>query len=297
MTIAVPLAPPLRVRRSDRPWYRDWLGDRRERATARPAARYRGELHQVQGFTMRLSAQEWIQRKLIEDGVHEWAETAILPTFVRRGWTAFDVGANIGYYSLILSRLVGPEGRVYAFEPNPLARERLEEHVAINGTSNVEVTSLALGERLGEGRFRFDPDAPTSHEVPNWGSWSLARSRRAGNVNVTFSTADLVVRACAIERVHFMKIDVEGLELSVLRGAREILHRHRPFCLVEFHAAAEPDMERLHKVQALLESRRYTICRVHKHPWPHLRELTADDLKPPLHFYVLAYPGRHDIHL
>jgi hypothetical protein len=56
-------------------------------------------------------------------------------------------------------------------------------------------------------------------------------------------------------------------------------------------------MERLHKVQALLESRRYTICRVHKHPWPHLRELTADDLKPPLHFYVLAYPGRHDIHL
>jgi FkbM family methyltransferase len=173
----------------------------------------------VQGFKMRLSAQEWIQRKLIEDGVHEWAETAILPTFVRRGWTAFDIGANIGCYSLILSRLVGPEGRVYAFEPNPLARERLEEHVAINGTSNVEVTSLALGERLGEGRFRFDPDAPTSHEVPNWGSWSLARSRRAGNVNVTFSTADLVVRACAIERVHFMKIDVEGLELSVLRGA------------------------------------------------------------------------------
>lgn len=254
MSLAVPMAAPLRARPALASVL-EWLR-RRAGPAAREPGPCRGELYDVQGFRMRLSAQEWIQRKLIEDGVHEWAETAILPTFVRRGWTVFDVGANIGYYSLLLSRLVGPEGRVYAFEPNPLARARLEDHVALNSASNIEVTALALGERLGEGRFRFDPDAPAGHAVPNWGSWSLARSRRSGNVSVTFSTADLVVRACRIERVHFMKIDVEGLELSVLRGAREILHRHRPFCLVEFHAAAEPDLERLHKLQALLASRR-----------------------------------------
>ena len=96
MTIAAQIAPPFGAQQPGGSWLRHWLKERCGVA-ASPAGRFLGELHEVQGFRMRLCAGEWIQRKLIEDGVHEWAETAILPTFVRRGWTVFDVGANIGY--------------------------------------------------------------------------------------------------------------------------------------------------------------------------------------------------------
>jgi SAM-dependent methyltransferase len=237
------------------------------------AERYRGEPHEVQGFAMRLSRDEWIQRRLIEEGVHEWAETAILPTFVRRGQTVLDVGANIGYYTLLLSRLVGPQGRVFAFEPNPVALAKLREHVELNRARNVEVAAVALGERRGHGLFRFDPGeaAAAGGGPPNFGGWS--------------------------GRVHFLKLDVEGLELEVLRGAGEILHRHRPLCLIEFQAAAAAGVPRLREIRAFLAARRYTLCRVHKRPWPHIAELADADLaSTPVHFYVLAYPGRHPVH-
>jgi FkbM family methyltransferase len=264
------------------------------------AERYRGEPHEVQGFAMRLSRDEWIQRRLIEEGVHEWAETAILPTFVRRGQTVLDVGANIGYYTLLLSRLVGPRGRVFAFEPNPVALAKLREHVELNRARNVEVAAVALGERRGHGLFRFDPGeaAAAGGGPPNFGGWSLAGGGAGGgNVAVTFETADGFARERGIGRVHFLKLDVEGLELEVLRGAGEILHRHRPLCLIEFQAAAAAGVPRLREIRAFLAARRYTLCRVHKRPWPHIAELADADLaSTPVHFYVLAYPGRHPVH-
>lgn len=257
--------------------------------------RYAGEAHDILGFRMFLSPHEHLQGRLLREGVHEWAETAILPTFVNRGWTVCDVGANIGYYSLLLSRLVGPNGQVFAFEPNPFLREQLFRHIEVNRTS-IEVSPMALGAEEGTRRFTFDPTKGEGR-VPNFGAWSLlGEGEPDGNTEVRFTTLDAFVAERGIKRLNFIKADIEGGELDMLRGASTVLATHRPHILFEFTAYNEAELGRQRELCDLLQSKRYTICRIVKRPWPHITRLTDADLELPVQFNALAYFGSHPIH-
>lgn len=259
------------------------------------AQSFAGEPHEVQGFKMLLSSREHIQRRLIEDGVHEWAETALLPTFVRRGWTVCDVGANIGYYSLLLSRLVGEQGRVLAFEPNPVLLGKLRRHAELNAR-NIEICPVALSAGDALRRFNFAPELEGGG-LPNFGGWSLLGAGLASDgLEIRFTTLDALVAERKVERVRFVKADIEGGELELLQGASTVLEKHRPFWMLEFKADDEAERARLAEIRDLLEARRYTVCRIVKKPWPHLARLTDADLALPAHFNALAYFGSYPIH-
>jgi FkbM family methyltransferase len=261
----------------------------------RLAEDFLGERYDVQGFTMYLSEGEHIQRRLIEEGVHEWAETALLPTFVRRGWTVCDAGANIGYYSLLFSRLVGPAGKVYAFEPNPALLPKLRRHVDLNA-GNIEICPLALGAAEASRRFDFSPLSERSG-LPNFGGWSIVGDGSpAGAFDVSFVTLDAFVASRSIERVHFVKADIEGGELELLRGARDIIIIHKPIWMIEFRAPDAVELKRLAEIRRIFDRARYTLARIHKKPWPHIARFADEDLILPVHFNVIAYPGSHPIH-
>lgn len=135
----------------------------------------------------------------------------------RAGDVVWDVGANIGLYSAVLSRLVGPLGQVVAFEPEPRARERLAQNIELNRAGNVRVESVALGRRSERARFF------TASEGVD-GSHSLVNDSGSGTVlEIDVERGDVVRRKLDLRVPAVVKVDVEGAEDDVLEGLAETL--------------------------------------------------------------------------
>jgi FkbM family methyltransferase len=164
------------------------------------------------------------------DGSFEDAEHRFVEKFLQPGMTVLDIGANQGYYTMLSSRKVGPQGKVLAFEPSPREMRRLKLHLRLNHCGNVETAASALGAVAGTAEL---------HVVlgPESGCNSLRPpdvSQPIGLLPVPVQRLDDVLKARGIERVDFIKIDVEGAELSVLQGAPDLLRRSpRPVILAE----------------------------------------------------------------
>jgi FkbM family methyltransferase len=148
------------------------------------------------------------------------------------GDVAVDVGANVGWHTLLMAACVGPAGRVYSFEPNPTTRGRLQAAVAANELSQVTVESRALAEANRLAGFA----APAAGHV--WdGTGRLTAEAPGGLGSVECITLDAFVAEGGIDRLALVKIDVEGWELAVLRGAGRVLETLRPVVVFEFDPA------------------------------------------------------------
>jgi FkbM family methyltransferase len=151
------------------------------------------------------------------------------PQFLRRwlapGMTVIDIGANLGVYALPMARLVGPQGRVFAYEPGREARGLLEQSRDINGASNLDVFALALSDRARAGRLV----AGASTEL------SLLGSGDAGEP-VQITALDVEDARRGWESPDFVKIDAEGEEDRIVAGARAFFARHSPLVMFEIKA-------------------------------------------------------------
>jgi FkbM family methyltransferase len=128
----------------------------------------------------------------------------------------FDVGANLGYYTVLMAKAV-PQGKVYAFEPDPFCHALLQLNIRINRLENVVVNCLALGERPGTSSFfRCTDSAFNSFK-------DTARKAVSSVIEVPVTTLDEFVAANDVPRVDFVKVDVEGAEGLVLAGAKRLL--------------------------------------------------------------------------
>lgn len=155
------------------------------------------------------------------------ALTPVIETFLRPGSSFVDVGANIGIYTAWASRLVGPTGRVLSFEPVPATRQDLESVIKANQLENVTVVAKALGAESGEISLWVTPRASglTTALPP-------AADSPARRVDVVVARLDDEIALSGLERLVLVKIDVEGLEMSVLRGATRALASKRPPAVV-----------------------------------------------------------------
>lgn len=151
----------------------------------------------------------------------------ILETFLTPGTTFVDVGANIGVYTGWASRLVGPSGKVLAFEPLPATRDHLEQVIKMNGLDNVQLIPKAVGAALGLVTLWASPQASglTSALTPVSGSG-------ARPVEVPLTTLDAELAAWGGAPPVLIKIDVEGLEVRVLEGVTLTLSGPTPPALV-----------------------------------------------------------------
>jgi FkbM family methyltransferase len=188
----------------------------------------------------------------------ERAHQRAMAALVRPGDVAVDVGANWGVHTLLLSRLVGPRGRVLSLEPLPRAFEALRWHLDANGCRNVTPMPVALGDF--DGTARFVPGASHSQGV-----LAAARPGAGGDpadgFPVTLRTLDSLVQELGLRAVRLVKIDVEGAESMVLRGAARTLERFRPHLIVDLHT---PEQDVL--VAGLLTARGYTLSRLEGPP-------------------------------
>jgi FkbM family methyltransferase len=163
-------------------------------------------------------------------GTFETNEMHFVGRLLRPGMTVLDVGAHHGLYTLLASKGVGRSGRVFSFEPSPRERRALRLHLALNLCRNVKVQGLALGSSETEA---------TLHVVQ--GSQTGCNSLRPPEVfsstaplRVRVTSLDAWLKLNGISSVNFIKLDVEGGELDVLKGASQLLERRpRPVFLVE----------------------------------------------------------------
>ena len=134
---------------------------------------------------------------------------------LRPGMCFVDVGANIGYFTLLGARRVGPTGRVFAIEPSPYAADRLSQTIAANVIPQVRIERCGLGRRRGEVVLY---DAAVGNHTP-----TMLGDPGGHGLVVPVRTLDECVREWNIDRIDLMKIDVEGYEPEVFAGAARTL--------------------------------------------------------------------------
>jgi FkbM family methyltransferase len=191
---------------------------------------------------------------LILDGFWEIWLTLFFARNIRSGMTAIDVGAHLGYYSVMFGELVGTSGRVMAVEPNPKSSELLRRSIDLNGFStHSTVFSGALGSIENERLPLYVPPFEPKNAliIPPAEDFN---PRRGAVVEVASTTLD---RLCAeLDRIDLIKIDAEGSEERIFDGMSATIARSRPTIVMEFNAARYRNpaafVERLREVYGAL---------------------------------------------
>lgn len=176
----------------------------------------------------------WIGKDVREPGVLKFAQENI-----GKGSTVFDVGAHLGEWTLLFSHLVGEEGKVVAFEPDPVARASLKRNIAMNGASNVTVEDKCVSDRTGKallGAERFG--SGLSSIVHHEGGGALRNQ-----VEVDSTTLDEYCEGRGLSP-DWVKIDAEGAEPLIVRGMQRLIESRHPQTILEFHSDSLTDAER-----------------------------------------------------
>jgi FkbM family methyltransferase len=155
-----------------------------------------------------------------------------LQRHLRLGMTFYDLGANVGFFSLLAARMVGERGRVVAFEADPEIAARLREHVDRNALSCATIVEKAVWSEASRVFFeRVDPA-----RSPDRGLGHVAEAAAPNTIEVDTVTLDDFVRTSPAPDL--IKCDVEGAEVEVFRGARKLLAEKRPIIICEIHSEA-----------------------------------------------------------
>lgn len=165
-------------------------------------------------------------------GMVEPQQTKMFLNIVQPGHVVFDVGANVGYYTALSSKLAGPSGAVFAFEPFPRNIAYLWSHVQLNHLTNVHIVPAACSDRTSVALFRVGDNCALGHleNGQNHRGELLANTTIVSTVTID----DLVNHTGILPDL--IKVDVEGAELAVLTGARELLLARKSTLLLSVHS-------------------------------------------------------------
>jgi len=171
----------------------------------------------VNGCQMLVRVEETVGSEIYYlGGIWQGEEAHLIKQSVQACDICFDVGANVGYYTLLLGSVAG-KGMTYSFEPVPLNFHLLQSSILINGVRNIIAERCAVAEQKGERQFAVAKDTGFSSFV------NTDRGPIATEARVAVTTIDDYCREQRIPRIDFLKVDVEGAESLVIAGAREIL--------------------------------------------------------------------------
>jgi len=157
-------------------------------------------------------------------GSYEYEKRILFEKVVSRHSVVYDIGAHVGFYSLLASELVGEGGRVIAFEPVPRNLNYLTKHLQINQCNNVVVIEAAVSDKSGIFHFNEGPSSSMGHLSVE------------GNLTVNTVSIDELVGDGKIPVPDYIKIDVEGAELLVLKGAKSTLSNYSPKIFLATHS-------------------------------------------------------------
>ena len=184
------------------------------------------EIYEIQGFKIKRGKS---MRYLILTGEYEPAETDFIKKYVKPGMLVFDLGANIGWFTMILSKLVGNSGHVYSFEPDPDYFQTLKENVQLNHLTNVSLFQMGVSNTSGVGNFSLNKE---------FGTLVIDSKQKKDSLQIEITTLDDFCKKNQI-KIDFIKIDVEGSEILVFDGMKESVKNNPGMKFItEFHPNA-----------------------------------------------------------
>ena len=156
-------------------------------------------------------------------GSYEYDKQRLFSETVTPGSVVYDVGGHVGFYALLASELVGPDGRVFSFEPIQRNLQYLREHIEVNKANNVTVIAAAVSEESGTAKFNEGPSSMMGH------------IDTGGTIEVKVVALDELCSTEELPPPDFIKMDIEGAEFMALKGAKDILTQQRPTIFLATH--------------------------------------------------------------
>jgi FkbM family methyltransferase len=208
----------------------------------------------VNGYKMNLHLHDkGISKELFTYGKREHLSTDIMleGKVIKPGDVVLDLGANIGYYALMESMIVGNEGKVYAVEPSPVNYEMLKENIEVNGFTNIEKYNLAMGDHSGKADMYLS-------KCSNWARLvdKNPNDKIHKVVKVDISTVDEFLK----NRVQpsMIRMDVEGYEIKIFRGMKQTLQNEKLSIFIELHPMFMTEEENL-EIFNILEENNFEV--------------------------------------
>lgn len=203
-------------------------------------------------------------------GTYEPEIKSILKKIIKKSDIVYDVGAHLGYFSLMSSVFCGKQGQVFCFEPNPENFEIIQKNIELNKIENIFPVKLAITNKKGKISFQKTNSSSQGHVIGSLGETDFDKK------NIIEVKSNTIDNFCLTELnpcPDIIKIDVEGEELNVFKGMRQVLEKVKPIVVCEIHCKkgeSYPDFKK--KLLHILNSVNYQIVEVgsndlHSHPW------------------------------
>ena len=190
---------------------------------------FKSDYTEIDDHKMKLDAKDSLRLSI--NGIYEPFETELLKNEITPGETVLDIGANIGYYTLIFAKSVGPEGRVVAFEPDPTNFDLLQQNIALNGYKNATVAQKAVYNQNCPIELFLNEDNKSDHRIYRTDPRQPSVPIEAVRLDDYFRHAD--------PRIDLIKIDIQGAEMAALQGMTRLLKANNTLRLIiEFLPAA-----------------------------------------------------------
>ena len=172
-----------------------------------------------------------ISSELLMFKTHEPLTTKLLSKELKKGMTCLDVGGNIGYYTLLESKIIGNEGKVIAIEPSPPNFQHLKKNLEIQDAKNVVAYNFAAGDVDGSVNFLVYPESNGSFTIPDGETTDLPGEL----IKVPAKRLDTFLEELKIENVDFVRMDVEGYESHIIEGMKNTIKKFKPMFQIEVH--------------------------------------------------------------
>ena len=213
---------------------------------------------------MLVNAQDaGIGRELRKYRIHEPILTKIITSLTRSGNIVLDIGANIGYYTLLFSRQVGPNGLVIAVEPEPSNFTLLTLNLQLNNIENVRLYQVAIGDSIGEAILYIS-------DFSNWHSLRTKNPKKTKGIQVPLTTID-ALREDLNCPINLIRMDIEGFEVQAIKGGEQTLKYDRPYLIMEVHPIQIGNLNEvkvfLERLIALDYELQFLILRGDDYPW------------------------------
>ena len=185
------------------------------------------------GFLMKIdpSKDAGVELSLFQTGTYEKGTLYFIASCLNRGDCFIDIGANIGLMSIFASQCVGNSGKILAFEAHPETHELLLENIALNHIENIDTFNFALGNETGKAMI-YD-----NWNVNRGGASLVIHAENSTGFEVDVKTLDEVIQNDFQPKM--IKIDVEGFEFQVLKGATNTIKNCKPILIIEFSVSRE----------------------------------------------------------
>jgi FkbM family methyltransferase len=173
-----------------------------------------------------LRGKRWIVSQSLHSfwlGSYEISKQKVMAQHLKPGDIFYDIGANVGFYTLFGAHFVKDHGHVYSFEPFPEVACLVEKHIALNNLKNVSFYPIAISDTNGTAHFQVGA------------SDGMGKIANNGTLEVKVASLDSLIQDQTIRPATVMKIDVEGGEYGVLKGAASLLKEHKPLIFLATH--------------------------------------------------------------